>query len=194
MHGTLPGEMNRRDTIHFGSYAPQISRCVNVKSGHGSKGHQQQNGAVFAVGDYMSKFSFEAYREEFEATVYYRLKYLMDLLLERTQAGERQDAAAASIHREETLLEFYDKTARYGVKRFHNHSLCPCCLSNHPEHALPCGHIICTACVKMYGQIRARTVIEINQCPLEADISGFPPWTVHLYPESAGCRILTLDG
>jgi hypothetical protein len=47
----------------------------------------------------------------------------------------------------------------------------------------------------MYGKIKSKRVLEIHQCPLESSTSRpFQQITVHLYPESAGCRVLTLDG
>ncbi|EHK96973.1 hypothetical protein M7I_7298 [Glarea lozoyensis 74030] len=44
-------------------------RCVNVRSGHGSKGHQFKNGKVIAVGNYESSFSAESFQEVFRYLV-----------------------------------------------------------------------------------------------------------------------------
>lgn len=103
----------------------QRARCCNTRSGHG-KGHQSRKGIVFSAGDYQSAFSYDSYREVFEADIYRHLEFLMKLLENRTRRGEDDIAAANSIHREETLRSFYANVFQdEGNATFtHSHSVC----------------------------------------------------------------------
>ena len=174
-------------------YVVKQSHCVNVRAGHGSKGHQTKAGTVFAVGDYHSEFTFESYQAEFQNAVYFKLHELMKDLEERTRQGEPHEATAAAMHRDGTLASFYGKDSNPSLVQ--SHSVCLCCLFERPEHVLPCGHILCTACVKSYGKAKSNTLVEIPDCPIEAATPGrVKPCTVYLRPESAGSRVLSLDG
>ena len=176
-------------------YLLKQSQCVNVRSGHGAKGHQSKSGNVFAVGDYVSKFTFESYQVDFHASVYSHLHHYMELLQQRIQVGDSQEDAAKSIHREITLPKFYGKSLNGNSRLYQNNSVCLCCLFERPEHFLPCGHILCTSCIKTYGKMKGKTIIEVHDCPLDLTTSlRHQPGIVYLKPESAGCRVLSLDG
>lgn len=170
-----------------------LHRCVNVRNGHSTKGHQMQDGHIFAYGPYEAKFTFSTYREEFRTAVYTRLRCLLERLAELEISGETQEVAALQIHRDDILRFFYRKTGAKH-KRTMNLKMCLSCLFNPPEHALSCGHVLCTACAKGYGRSRGKNTIQILECPLD-DLSKLPcrPQVIHLKPESAGVRILTLD-
>ncbi|KAL9047302.1 MAG: hypothetical protein Q9214_000088 [Letrouitia sp. 1 TL-2023] len=172
------------------------ARCVNVRSGHGSKGHQLKNGKVLAVGGYVSRFSFKSYQENFQLDVYSRLDELLKTLRSRVQAGpETEVQAAAKIHKDTVMVHFYDHAARGRADAFISHSTCFSCLFEPPEHALPCGHIICTPCLHAYGRDVGRTMVEIDGCPLEIHSRPrYQVWKVFMKPAAAGIRILTLDG
>jgi hypothetical protein len=184
-------------------YVDQSSglRCVNVESGHGGKGHQNQNGKIFADGSYVSKRKFEDLREEFASNCYFRLQELLERLdTLRQKRGLRNDEvqAAAEIHRDDVMAWFFRHVSGNGrAAQYNSHSVCLCCLLRPPEHALPCGHVLCTNCVSIYGHARpgSRTEIEIEYCPLEVrSVRTFQPWRVYLKPDAASVRILTLDG
>ncbi|KAF2756983.1 hypothetical protein EJ05DRAFT_49848 [Pseudovirgaria hyperparasitica] len=176
-------------------------RCINVRSGHSAKGHQSSDGLVFAAGEYRSTFTFETYRDYFRHKIFKFLHELLDDLTSRVRNGDREDSAAASIHRDFVLRNFYQRTVQAsghegGIAALWNsHTACLCCLIEHPEHVLPCGHVLCTSCIKMYGTSLSQTEFEIYQCPIEA---GVVPRSmnrrIYLKPKSAGVRILTLDG
>ncbi|TKA79397.1 hypothetical protein B0A49_02614 [Cryomyces minteri] len=88
-------------------------RCVNVRSGHGSKGHQLRNGKVISVGDYVSRFAFETRIEEFRTNVYFRLEELLEILRDRIQEpGTVEETAAAEIHRDDVMAYFYNHAGR----------------------------------------------------------------------------------
>ena len=159
---------------------------------HGSKGHQRTNGKVFAAGNYMSSFSFDGYRETFLWDVYSRLDLLLKELRSRVEkGGEREAQAAAEIHRDTIIVQFFKHAAEDKNNAFISQTTCYCCLFEPPEHALRCGHILCTSCLWAYGRPQGRTMVEIDQCPL-GDLIG--AWKVMLKPSAAGVRILTLDG
>jgi hypothetical protein len=171
------------------------SRCVNVRSGHGSKGHQLRNGKVLAVGDYVSLFSFDNNHEDFQNAVYFYLEELLQHLRQRMRNGDSQDAASADIHKDLVMARFYSNMARDEASAFHSHTVCFSCLFEPPQHVLSCGHILCTPCVKSYGHRKSKTLIELDECPMETHSScrNFP-CSVYLKPATAGVRILVLDG
>ena len=84
-----------------------------------------------------------------------------------------------------------------GASNFVSHSTCFCCLRDLAEHPLPCGHILCSACIKHYGRQHAKVaeLFTIDACPLHEFDTKFPtPWEIQFKPPSAGVRILSLDG
>ena len=183
---------------------PGGGRCVNVRSGHGTKGHQLRNGKVLAIGEYYSRFSFENYQEIFEFDVYSRLDESLKLLHERVQGGGEIEAeAAAEIHKDTVMTHFYKHAqqakagSEAGTVPFTSQSTCFSCLVEPPEHALPCGHILCSSCIRAYGRPcpTAKNVVEIHDCPIETlTRPRYHTWKVFLKPADAGIRILTLDG
>lgn len=121
------------------------SVCVNVRAGHGSKGHQTRHGTIFAAGDYQSNFSVETYQRDFYDSVYTRLDYLMKQLDQQTRDGRDQEPISHALHKQETLMDFYFTPRGKKDISLHNHTVCLCCLFEQPEHVLPCGHVLCTS-------------------------------------------------
>ena len=170
-----------------------LLKCVNVRSGHSAKGHQLKDGRVFAHGGYISKFSFENNRDEFHAGVYFGLQHLLDQLTSCVTRGESQHEAAHRIHRDDILSAFYQPPESRPIN-FQIHDVCLSCLFVPPEHALSCGHILCTACVKAYGRAKDKIRVEMLECPLEANSYGrCLPRTIYIKPDTAGIRVLSLD-
>ncbi|KAF8847642.1 hypothetical protein BDZ45DRAFT_315849 [Acephala macrosclerotiorum] len=165
-------------------------RCVNVRVGHDSKGHQNSDGRIFARGSYYSRFSFENNREGFCAGVYLALERLLGQLADFTRRGEEQAVAATNIHRK-NLQEFFNKPSKTEATILRNHSVCWCCLFEAPEHALACGHVLCTPCLKAYGRPEGRNIVRIHECPFES--YGSQPRSIYIKPETAGVRMLVLD-
>ncbi|KAF9697343.1 hypothetical protein EKO04_005060 [Ascochyta lentis] len=171
-------------------------RCVNVKSGHGSKGHQTANGKIIAVGEYISTWSYETLHEEFIGNSYYRLDELLELLKKKKAHGDDEMSVAADIDRDDVMTWFYRHVSVEGKwQGYNSHSVCFCCLSEPPEHSLPCGHVLCTPCAKTYGRQHSKTEVDIQKCPLDVRPARvYQPWRIHFKPKSAGVRVLTLDG
>lgn len=167
---------------------------MNVRSGH-TKGHQNKAGKIICAGDYESSFSFESYREIFEEDIYEHLDELLGPLHGNTRQGITEERAAAQLHQSKIMPHFFAHAARGSPETFTSHTVCFCCLFEIPEHILPCGHAICTVCLKTYGSIRDSDTVDIWECPIEADGRARPgPWTVRMKPGSCGIRVLTLDG
>lgn len=171
-----------------------VGKCVNVRSGHGSKGHQNKDGKVIAVGTYQSRFTAESYQETFRYLVFEALEKLLKKLRVRIMQDPSmaEDKIAAQLHREAVMLPFYKHIDDVRNKSLVSHSTCFSCLMSPPQHALPCGHILCTPCLGAYGT-QERDAIEISTCPMHVDTT-FRSWKIFLKPEAAGVRILTLDG
>ena len=141
----------------------------------------------------MSQFSFASHQEAFQFDVYFRLIELLHMLRMRTQdLKEVERVAAASIHRETVMHHFFAHSTRGQPDAYISHSACFTCLFEPPEHGLPCGHVICTKCLRDFSsRIVWKTVIEIDSCPI---CNASFVWKVVLKPDAAGLRILTLDG
>jgi hypothetical protein len=143
-------------------------RCVNVRSGHGSKGHQLKNGKVLVIGDYMSEFSFTEYQSAFQYDVFIRLDQLLHLLQERQREElVSEDQAATSIHLHQVMRNFYAHAMRGKQDTYVSHTACFCCLFEVSEHGLPCGHVLCTRCLKSLNTSHVRNRIEIDRCPID---------------------------
>ena len=166
---------------------------MNVRSGHGTKGHQLENGKVLAVGEYQSRFSVESFQDEFRDKAYCHLVQLLEKLQMADLDSDLEDEVAARIHKDTVLTRFYEHVG--GAEKFKSYSACFSCLVASPEDSLPCGHILCTPCLKAFGVNRGKVSIEIAACPLHPTRGvGSIPWRAQLKPLSAGVRILTLDG
>ncbi|ORY63334.1 acyl transferase/acyl hydrolase/lysophospholipase [Pseudomassariella vexata] len=174
-------------------------RCVNVRSGH-TKGHQSEDGKVFAAGDYESKFSWKRNSAGFRNKVYACLVELLQELSQRLQDGQSEEETAPHIHKTLVLNNFFrrstpDTMLSQDYSPLTSHTACFCCLFGQAEHFLPCGHVLCTECLRSYGHQISTYEFDIHGCPIEgARNRRGPLWTVQLHPKSAGVRILTLDG
>lgn len=171
-----------------------VGKCVNVRSGHGSKGHQNKDGKVIAVGSYQSHFTAESYQETFRYLVFEALEKLLAKLRVRIEKDPSlpEEKIAAQLHRDSVMLHFYKHIDDVRNKSLVSHSTCFSCLMGAPQHALPCGHVLCTACLAAYGT-QEKDAIEISSCPMHVDTT-FRSWKIYLKPEAAGVRVLTLDG
>lgn len=181
-------------------------RCVNVRVGHQFKGHQSKDGKVFAVGDYVPGFSFNTYYKDFRDNVYTCLVALLKELASRVLQGDSEEIEAAHIHRHMVLTNFFLHTTTAAQEPhlesafggfLHSQTAYFCCLFGQAEVPLPCGHIICMTCLNMYGRARGDVEYELDSCPIEgqARFRAFTSrWTIQVKPQSAGIRVMTLDG
>ncbi|KAI0888475.1 uncharacterized protein GGS22DRAFT_198203 [Annulohypoxylon maeteangense] len=172
---------------------PTQGRCCNVKSGHNPKGHQNKFGKIIGYGQYQSNFDLPVFIPKWNELIHYSLVKLQAAAYELGQKlPGRTDLQITSILHRERINVFYG--ALGNPSDFVSHSACFLCLRGLPECVLPCGHVLCLACVKTYGRASSRTTVELNRCPLHVrEIMADPPWVVNIKPPYAGVRVLCLD-
>ncbi|KAF2773221.1 hypothetical protein EJ03DRAFT_323724 [Teratosphaeria nubilosa] len=172
-------------------------RCELVKARHQTKGHQDQKG-IIAAGDYEAAFD-ATFVEQWKAqlllaveTVHRDFSYELEMA---TQTEEMQaipeERIALDLHIEH-LNQFFEQVGP--ATSICSHSTCFCCLMDVPEHPLPCGHVLCTACIKAYGK-QSKTSVSLPCCPLHREATKWTmPAVVRFKPSGAGVRVLSLDG
>lgn len=163
-------------------------RCVNVKAGH-TKGHQLKGGQILAPGSYEARFTAETHRQKFRNDVFANLQELLSAL---TGDGRAEYEAAAEVHESQILRPFYKHIG--GANNFVSHSVCLSCIVSPAEHCLPCGHVICTRCVRDFGTPRGPNAVEMKYCPLHKPETASWRQVITFKPENAGVRVLSLDG
>lgn len=89
------------------------------------------------------------------------------------------------------MAQFYGR--RSPAHNFKSHWICVCCFVGTALHPLHCGHVLCTPCVKGYGDCVNRYDYSIRRCPLHPDGTQLS-YTIRFKPEFAGVRLLSLDG
>lgn len=91
------------------------------------------------------------------------------------------------------MADFYGN--RSPAHKFTSHLICVCCFMDIAQHPLPCGHILCTSCVKGYGDCVNKHDFSLRWCPLHPDETRWDvAFIIRFKPEFAGVRILSLDG
>jgi hypothetical protein len=66
------------------------------------------------------------------------------------ETAMEEEQAAAQLHLWR-MNEFYSNLG--DLSAYMNHAACLCCLREVPEHPLPCGHVLCTLCVRSFACI-----------------------------------------
>lgn len=172
-------------------------RCGLVKVRHEVKGHQDEHG-ILAAGDYQSSFSTEAFIVRFKEQLKHAIGSVQrDFYYEAEQVNQSEEHVpderiALSLHRE-YIGQFFASVGP--ADQLFSHSSCFSCLMSVPEHPLPCGHVICHACLKAFGKPVGKSTIAMHSCPLHNDDTRWArPRLIQLKPEGAGIRILSLDG
>lgn len=169
---------------------------MNVKDRH-VKGHQNLRGTIIGSGPYESDFTFDNYCDEWLRHLkHYLTKFQKQLESEMTTSRLEDEVAVTNKLHNSNVKDFYYRIG--GARSFYSHTTCFCCLRDLAEHPLPCGHVLCTACVKGYGKPHEElsASFKISACPLhDGHQSVFlAPMEVHFKPPLAGLRILSLDG
>ncbi|KAF2735206.1 hypothetical protein EJ04DRAFT_576300 [Polyplosphaeria fusca] len=168
-------------------------RCVNVSKSH-QKGHQNARGKVIAAGGYESRFTTDRYRIVWMNALKQRLHDAQEELKRFEESGpEFTDPLQPirTLHRNNIARFFFDVG---GASQFNSHSTCLCCLMRPAEQALRCGHVLCSECVKSFGEVKKTTIV-MRQCPLHPEDTAWArPWRIRMKPDFAGVRILALDG
>lgn len=171
-------------------------RCVNVKERH-VKGHQNDRGTVIGSGPYEADFTPEIFYELwFKYLKAYLKSFDDELRSKRILAPKEEELVVATKLHHVNVNGFYSHVG--GAMNFISHSTCFCCLRNFAEHPLPCGHVLCTPCVKGYGVNNNPGSFVLASCPLHNCNPSNPvfaaPVNISFKPPLAGLRILSLDG
>ena len=144
----------------------------------------------------MSRFSAEKFANKWKNMIHHDLELLLQRLHKESSDAEYQEQTAANIHRTAVLDPFYRHVGF--SDRYVSHSTCFVCFVASPQHALPCGHVLCTQCLQAFGASRTtrKWVVEIDTCPLlhQQPQNWTKPWQIAFKPVTAGVRVLTLDG
>ncbi|KXJ85558.1 hypothetical protein Micbo1qcDRAFT_127798 [Microdochium bolleyi] len=139
--------------------------------------------------------SFEQVRNSYawENKVLERIKTMHASSMWHGNNNRRASQAGAHLR---ILRPFYARLM--GNDKMFCNSVCLCCLTNTPDHQLPCGHTICLECAKDFGMFAGRLRIEMDQCPLHnGDVTGQDGTfksIIELDPPHSGLRVLLLDG
>ena len=172
-------------------------QCMLVKARHQPKGHQDEKG-IIAAGDYQASLDtgfVTRWKAQLRAAIgsvqrdfSYELEQLSQSVDVQTIPEER---IALDLHIE-YVNTFFEAVGP--ASSICSHATCFCCLMDVPEHPLPCGHVICTACIKAYSKPMKSSAI-VPCCPLHRESTKWAkPIVVRFKPAGAGIRVLSLDG
>ncbi|EHK19930.1 uncharacterized protein TRIVIDRAFT_285, partial [Trichoderma virens Gv29-8] len=170
------------------SFKKDGNSCVNTKLSH-EKGHQTRKGVIFARGGYQSSFN---YLESFDQWIA-DIQKVIESLEAKVNSAEKDECSFIPRMHRSVMETFYYKVP--SASRFRSHLTCVCCIGKIPENILPCGHIICKACVKCFGDCKGQGLVNLYRCPLHPTTSNWhSPIQIEYKPEEAGVRVLCLDG
>ena len=175
----------------------QGRKCMLVKARHNTKGHQDEDG-IIAHGEYQSSFSVEIYGPVWQRHLKSAISVVQRAFCceqDQSTNGDHvvsDDKIARRLHRQ-YAAEFF--TVVGTADRIFSHASCFCCLMEVPEHPLPCGHVLCAACVHTYGKSSYKCVVEMSYCPLHMEETRWTkPHIIKFKHKGAGTRVLCLDG
>ena len=172
-------------------------QCMLVKARHQPKGHQDEQG-IIAAGDYQAATDTITL-PQWKAQLRSAIEGLhRDFSYELEQASQVHDTSAIPEERIaldlhiEYLNQFFEAVGP--ATSIVSHATCFCCLMDVPEHPLPCGHVLCTACIKAYGK-QYKSMVSLFCCPLHREATNWArPALIKFKPTGAGVRVLSLDG
>jgi hypothetical protein len=160
---------------------------VNTQRGH-IRGHQDISGRLLSTGPYRSagNFTEKNFKEDWQLMLDTNLENAQ-MQMQRMRTGEivmEEEETAEKLHLQR-LDEFYSNLGDLSV--YVNHSACFCCLRELPEHPLPCGHVLCTPCIKSFAFKKNTVTYAIGRCPLHQHQTWEPPWEIAVKPDLASC-------
>jgi len=162
-----------------------------------NKGHQLEDGKIFAHGDYKGE-DMTCFEQEvgcnhpiIKATFDEYQCFLEEL--RHTNSGDNARFRSTAVRNQRKILRKYSDI--WNVPHsLSSHSTCLSCLFATPCHVLPCGHVLCDVCADDFSDATglSRT---ITRCPLCTDLNEVvTPWILERVPRQAAPRVLSLDG
>ena len=178
---------------------PRKGACANYSFSHKSAIHQNKDGRRFQ-GNFQSKFLNHRDLEAIQTDTFLEeVNKHLGAIVKKMQARQIQDGSrlekrtAFLLHIEQTMSRYV-----WAWNRDSSHSTCFSCLMSVPEHALPCGHIICHQCFVLLSTDQKSSSdheLEIESCPLCCNMANKNMhMKISIKPRTAGLRILSLDG
>lgn len=171
-------------------------QCMLVKARHSVKGHQDEKG-IIAAGDYQAALDTDflpQWKQQLRAaigSIARDFQYELDQISHGDEPSVPEERIALDLHIE-YINQFFEAVGP--ASSMVSHATCFCCLMDVPEHPLPCGHVLCTACIKAYGKPHKST-LQVSCCPLHRESTNWAkPANIRFKPVGAGARILSLDG
>lgn len=187
-------------------------KCINMSRGH-AKGHQNEKG-VFEPGEYEPKdgINFAHAKKDFRNKIGRRVQELFDSLeamknRNRNLVTHNKHGFATHLHRESLRKLFTEYSDNHPPQDLGDksrlsaafdtglisHSACLLCLVGQARYTLACGHVICNPCANSFGVYHGKTLVEVQECPLDGKRST-PGTMIVQKPPLAGVRILSIDG
>ncbi|RMY73507.1 hypothetical protein D0863_03837 [Hortaea werneckii] len=177
--------------------SPDGRHCQVVKARHMAKGHQDDKG-IIASGDYETSFE-PGFATKWKQQLQGAIEAIhRDFTYELEEASHDENVQAIPEERIaldlhlEYINQFFEAVGPAAA--ICSHATCFCCLMDVPEHPLPCGHVLCTACIKAYGK-QTKSTVSLSCCPLHREATNWvKSANIKFKPAGAGVRILSLDG
>ena len=175
-------------------------RCTNTRMGH-AQGHQNRMGRLLKAGLFMSD-NFDS--QGFLTTVEKAICAMMIDINDKAPSGRQEwRRYAAEVHRENLAelrsLNGFPRMSSGNIQQnIGSTSVCYGCLFGRPEYRLPCNHVICVSCVEDFDETPKEKQypgsFTHKSCIICAATSPKWPYRVHVKPDLAGVRVLSLDG
>lgn len=143
----------------------------------------------------MSQFLAESYRPQWHSNLKETLLDIEESMKKRSliiphhHSNEEDEAPWLHLDR---MNRFYDQVG--GAQWFKSNLSCFSCLRDMPEHPLPCGHVVCSPCARMFGRQSSKTSFLLENCPLQWNDQFDSAVEISMKPVLAGIRVLSLDG
>jgi hypothetical protein len=172
------------------SFANARGYCRVTREGH-VKGHQDKDGKIIGTGSYRAALSVADHGAKWSRLLSEEVRRIERNLRMKVEATPQapQRSLVSTLHAT-ALQRLYQSPEE--ARKCISHLACFCCLCALPEHPLPCGHVLCSACVQEYGS-EGENEVFLHKCPLHSREPS-PRWRVCFKPKLAGVRILSLDG
>jgi hypothetical protein len=159
------------------------------------KGHQNHRGKIIDTGPYESDFIYDEYYDTWMKDLEGFIEtFQKRFQLQHDQKPELSDEVLILRQHSELMSNFYSENQF--ANKFRSHSTCVSCFAEISIHPLPCGHVLCTPCVKGYGETSNKLDFIFKYCPLHPEQTQWErmPFTIRFKPDFAGVRLLSLDG